>query len=94
MQLKKREMRSVFSKLKMRVEKTHHKIAYFEYKGIEYLKSRISHGEGDIPKPVVERIRKQLYLNQSQFNELVKCPLGYDEFISILKDKKIIPQEN
>ncbi len=90
MQLKKREMRSVFSKLKMRIAHTHHKIAYFEYKGTEYLKTRVSHGQGDIPKPVIDRIRKQLFLNRSQFKDLVKCPLGYDEFVVILKGKNII----
>lgn len=90
MQLKKREIRSVFSKLRMRIESSHHKNAYFKYKGIEYLKTRVSHGEGEIPKPVIERIRKQLFLNQSQFRDLVKCPLGYDEFVIILKGKGII----
>jgi hypothetical protein len=90
MQLKKREIRSVFSKLKMRIEPTHHKIAYFEYEGIEYLKTRVSHGEGEIPKPVVERRPKQLFLNQHQFRELVKCPMGYDEFVAALQEKGII----
>lgn len=92
MQLKKREIRSVFSKLKMRIEATHHKIAYFEYQGVEYLKTRVSHGEGEIPKPVVERIRKQLFLNQTQFQDLVKCPMGYDEFVAALQEKGIIPE--
>jgi hypothetical protein len=92
MQLKKREMRSVFSKLRMRIEPTHHKIAYFEYEGIEYLKTRVSHGEGEIPKPVVERIRKQLFLNQAQFHDLIKCPMGYNEFVAALKDKGVILQ--
>ena len=76
----------------MRIDYTHHKNAYFEYNGKEYLKTRISHGEGEIPKPVVERIRKQLFLNQSQFRDLVKCPLGYDEFVEILKRKQIVPE--
>lgn len=93
MQLKKREVRSAFSKLRMRIEHTHHKIAYFEYNGIQYLKTRVSHGEGEIPKPVVERIRKQLFLNQLQFRDLVKCPLGYDEFVAVLKDKGIISKQ-
>jgi len=92
MQLKKREIRSAFAKLKMRIEPTHHKIAYFEYDGIEYLKTRVSHGEGEIPKPVVERIRKQLFLNHTQFQDLVKCPMGYDEFVTALKEKGVIPE--
>jgi len=91
LQLKKREMRGVFSKLRMRIEETHHKNAYFDYEGIEYLKTRVSHGEGEIPKPVVERIRKQLFLNPSQFRDLVKCPLGYFGFVTILKEQGIIP---
>ena len=83
-------MLNIFSKLKMRIEQTHHKNAYFEYEGILYLKTRISHGKGDIPKPVTERIRKQLFLDRSQFKDLVDCPLGYEEFVEILKEKNII----
>lgn len=92
MQLKKRELRSAFSRLRMRIEATHHKIAYFEYEGIEYLKTIVSHGEGDIPKPVVERIRKQLFLNHAQFQDLIKCPMGYDEFVAALQQKGVIPE--
>jgi hypothetical protein len=83
-------MLSVLNKLKMKIEKTHHKNAYFEYNGKLHLKTRISHGKGDIPKPVIERIRKQLFLDHSQFKDLVNCPLGYEEFVEILKDRNII----
>ena len=64
-------MQSVFAKLKMRIKETHNKNAYFEYNGIVYLKTRISHGKGDIPSSVVERIRKQFLLNQGQFSDLI-----------------------
>lgn len=92
MQLKKREIEGAFNKLRMDIAKTHHKMAYFEYEGVQYLKTRISHGKGDIPKSVIARIRKQLELNQIQFTELVKCPLGYNEYVEILKEKGIIPR--
>ncbi len=91
MQVKKRKVRRAFSKLRMDMKQSHHKNAYFSYNGVQYLKTRVSHGEGDIPGIVARRIQKQLYLNQNQFKTLIKCPLGYDEFVIILKEKGIIP---
>ncbi len=77
--------------LRMDIKQSHHKNAYFSYKGVQYLKTRVSHGEGDIPSIVARRIRKQLYLNRDQFKNLIKCPLGYDDFVLILNEKEILP---
>ncbi|MBU0568493.1 hypothetical protein KJ693_05195 [bacterium] len=90
MQLKKRELEKVFQKLNMRVKSTHHKIAWFIYNGKKVLKTRVSHGRGDIQNIVTEQIINQLFLRKDQFVDLVKCPLDYDGYVKILKDKKII----
>jgi len=75
----------------MRVkEKPHHKNAYFYYEGKQILKTRISHGKGDIPMPVIEQIINQFYLKKDQFAALKKCPLSYEDYVTILKEKSLI----
>lgn len=58
MQVKKRKIRRALSKLRMETKQSHHKNAYFSYKGVQYFKTRVSHGEGDSPGIVVRRIQK------------------------------------
>ena len=48
MQLKKKEVESVFKKFKFQISETHHKMAYLFYEGKMILKSRLSRGSGDI----------------------------------------------
>lgn len=90
MQLKVTDMQKIFRKLKMRVKESHHRNAYFYYEGKQVLKTRVSHGRGDIPKPVIEQIINQFYLRKDQFINLRKCPLTYEDYVTILKGKKII----
>ncbi len=49
------------------------------------LRVHYSHGKGDIPDKVKNKIRGQLKLSQKDFKELVDCPLTYEGYISILK---------
>jgi hypothetical protein len=35
-------------------------------------------------------LRSQLKLNERQFRELVRCPIGYEEYVEILKAKGYI----
>ncbi len=42
--------------------------------------------DGDIP----HLVRQQMKLNEEQFKNLIDCPLGYDEYVQILKDKGLI----
>ncbi|MDI6787947.1 MAG: hypothetical protein QME51_06210 [Planctomycetota bacterium] len=90
MQLKKKEVKSVFEKFKFQISETHHKMAYLFYEGEMILKSRLSQGSGDVPGNITDKIRGQLYLNQDQFRDAVQCPLDYDSYITILKEKGII----
>ena len=90
MQLKKREAEEALNKLRFQVKSTHHKMANFVYKGRLILRTRVSFGKGDIPSNVSDRFRCQLKLNEKQFRELIKCPLGYEEYVEILKAKGYI----
>ncbi|MEK6733562.1 MAG: hypothetical protein AABY27_00440 [Pseudomonadota bacterium] len=90
MQLKKKEIESVFKKFKFQIKETHHKMAYLFYESKMILKSRLSQGSGNVPGNITDKIRGQLYLNQDQFRDAVQCPLDYDGYITILKEKNII----
>jgi hypothetical protein len=90
MQLKKREVEQIFNKLKLQVKPTHHKIASLYYNGKFILTTRLSFGRGDIPGHITDKIRGQLHLNEEKFRDLVNCPLDYDGYITILKEKGII----
>ncbi len=61
---------------------------HFVYNGKSILKTRLSFGSGDAP--AVDNIRQQLKLNEGQFQLLIDCPLKRDDYIEILKSKKLI----
>jgi hypothetical protein len=90
MQLKKREAEKAFAKLRMHVKFTHHKMGTFLYEDKPILRTRVSFGKGDVPGNVVDKLRGQLKLNEQQFRELVRCPIGYEEYVEILKAKGYI----
>ncbi len=92
MQLKKRQAERSLAKLRFQIKSTHHKMAFFIYEGQMILRTRVSFGRGDIPGNVGDKFRCQLKLNERQFRDLVKCPLGYDEYVTILKTKGYIEQ--
>ncbi len=54
------------------------------------LRVHYSHGKGDIPGKVVNKIRGQLKLSLEDFKTLVSCPLTYEDYIEILKQKGLI----
>jgi hypothetical protein len=90
MQLKKREAEALFTKLRLDVQTSHHKTATLYYAGRAILRTRISHGQGDIPPIIVAKLRNQLKVTEQQLRSLVDCGLSYEEYIELLKAKGII----
>jgi hypothetical protein len=90
MQLKKREAEALFAKLRLDVQTSHHKTATLYYAGRAILRTRISHGQGDIPPIIVAKLRNQLKVTEQQLRSLVDCGLSYEEYIELLKAKGII----
>jgi predicted RNA binding protein YcfA (HicA-like mRNA interferase family) len=50
----------------------------------------ISHGETELRNVLEGVVARQLYLNSRQFDALVGCPLGHDEYLQILREKGIL----
>jgi hypothetical protein len=90
MQLKKAELTRIFNKLNLEVRTTTHHYGWFTYQGKKILRVHYSHGKGDIPGKVSDKIRSQLELSQDDLRELINCPLSVADYIEILKRKGLI----
>lgn len=90
MQLKKAELTRIFNKLNLEVRTTTHHYGWFTYQGKKILRVHYSHGKGDIPGKVSDKIRSQLKLSQDDLRELINCPLSVADYIEILKRKGLI----
>jgi len=94
MQIKKNEIGKLFKKLKLEVRSTKHRYGWFTFEGRKVLRVHYSHGRGNIPGRVTDKIRSQLKLGQKDFKELINCPLSLEGYEAILKDKGIIETVN
>jgi len=94
MQIKKADIGKVFEKLKLEVRSTKHRYGWFTFEGRKVLRVHYSHGRGNIPGRVTDKIRSQLKLGQKDFKELINCPLSLEGYEAILKDKGIIETAN
>lgn len=90
--MKKNEVQSLFKKLDLKVRSTGHNYGWLIVNGKKILRVHYSHGRGDIPDKIANKIRGQLKLSLKYFKDLVDCPLQYSEYINILKQKKIIDE--
>ena len=85
--MKKKDINKIFTKLNLQLRSTTHKYGWLVVNGNKILRVHFSHGKGDIPKKIIHKIRGQLKLSEDDFIKLIKCPLSYDAYIEILKDK-------
>ena len=91
MALKAREFERIVRKLKLVTRNTGDRQAWFVYDGRQILRTKRSHQKGDLP--FASKIRTQLKLTEDQFRDLIRCPLTYDGYVNILRDKGILPPE-
>ncbi|MEW6095898.1 MAG: hypothetical protein AB1567_05155 [bacterium] len=76
--------------MEIRRGKHHDHAYYFTVKDRQVVRTRVSHGKGDIPMPAFYQILHQFHLNVEQFIQLKDCPLDIQGYLKILKSKKII----
>ena len=60
------------------------------YEGRAILRTRISHGRGDIPSIIVAKLRGQLRVTEEQLRNLVDCTMTYENYIELLRDKGLL----
>lgn len=88
--MKKNEMERVFKKLAPEVRSTGNNYGWLIFGGKKILRVHYSHVKRDIPEKVANKIRGQLKLTQKDFKNLIGCPLKYEDYIGILKQKGLI----
>ena len=90
LQLKKKEIQRVFKKLEIEtVSNKHHVRGFIELDGKKVIPIYYSHGRGEIPGRIPEKIRNSLCLEDDEFRLLVKCPLKKEEYFAILRNRLV-----
>jgi len=89
--IKARDFDAVVKKFRFEVDNTHHRRAWLIYGGKTVVKTRRSHGSGDLP--MQDAIRQQLKLNENQLAEAISCTLDFDGYIKILQAKGVVEPE-
>lgn len=54
------------------------------------VKTHTSHCGQDIGEHLINAMKKQLHLNKKEFADLINCPLSYEEYVSILRQRDVI----
>ncbi len=85
-----RDVDRIFTKLKMEIEYTHHKVGLFRHDGKVILRTQRSHGKGEIKGNIPFEIRKQLKLTSKEFSDLLNCEFKREGYIDILREKGIL----
>ncbi len=87
--MKVHEFTKLENKLGLKTRNSGDRLAWFEYQGKAVTYTKRSHGNKDLPENL---IRQQLKVNESQFAGLLSCSVTLDEYVEILKGKKIISE--
>ena len=88
--MKAHEFDRVIKKFQFKTRQADHLLAWFEHNGQKIVRTRRSHGSGDIPKNVEQAIQKQLQLTKTQLREAVSCVLRREGYIEILRERGIL----
>lgn len=63
------------------------------YKKQKILRITIPKGRDELKIGTQNSIRNKLRLNSNDFDDLINCPLRLEDYINILKEKRLIVQE-
>jgi hypothetical protein len=85
--MKVHEFTRIENKLGLRTRNSGDRLAWFEHAGVVVVRTKRSHGNKDLPENL---IRQQLKLNEAQLSGLVSCSVSRDDYIAILRSKRII----
>lgn len=91
MQLSASDLRRVFQKLRIEtVECKHHVRGFLMVDGKRVLPLHYSNGRSDMWGSVAHMFRKSMHLNQGEFEDMVRCTMSREEYVQILRAKKMV----
>lgn len=85
--MKVHEFTKLENKLKLKTRNSGDRLAWFEHDGKSVLFTKRSHGNKEPPENL---IRQQLKVNETQFAGLISCSVTRDQYVEILRGKRII----
>jgi hypothetical protein len=85
--MKAHEFERIVAKLRLTTKNSYDRLAWLEIDGQKVVRTRRSHGNKELPSHFV---RRQLHLDESQFADLLKCPLKRDQYLEILRKKGVV----
>jgi hypothetical protein len=85
--MKVHEFEKIVNKLGLKTRNAGDRLAWFEYDGQVVVRTKRSHGNKEQPTNL---IRQQLKVNEKQFSGLISCSVSLQDYIEILKSRKII----
>jgi hypothetical protein len=51
--------------------------------------TRLSRGETEANSWLQDKMADQLHLSNKEFSDLVNCPLGYDQYLNLLREQDV-----
>jgi hypothetical protein len=68
-----------------------HKDLEFYFNNKKICETKISHGgKSDIDIHIINKMSKQIFLNNQQFFDFTKCPLTKEDYLMILIEKDLL----
>lgn len=89
--MKVHEFEKIVNKLGLKTRNAGDRLAWFVYKGQTVVRTKRSQGNKEQPG---DKIRQQLKVNEEQLAGLISCEVSLEDYVKILKDKKLIAPES
>ncbi len=87
------EVLRAFKKLGMEIREGRDTLAFFYCGPRLVLWTKVPHKRGELRGRLLYYIRQQLRLDEEQFRELIRCRLKREGYVRILKDKRIVRED-
>jgi len=52
--------------------------------------TKISHGNKEYGDNILSLVARQLHITTKQLDDLLDCPMSYEDYLSMLQEKKIV----
>lgn len=85
--MKTHEFERIVNKLGLKTRNSGDRLAWFVYNGQTVVRTKRSQGNKEQPR---DKIRQQLKLNEEQLAGLISCTVSLENYVEILKAKRII----